>query len=318
MLIIAGSIFFGLVVLVLGASKFVDGAVAVSAALGISELLCGILIVGLATSAPELFVSAGAAIESKPLLGVANVLGSNIANIGLVLGLTIILSPQLLEVPRTLKNISLMVVSMGLALLVLSDLSLGVIDGVILLSALALSLALSVRFALGNSGGDLSHMPDDYSGPVNIYKAVFVLLLGLAMLLIGAKLLVWGAIDLARVLGVSETIIGLTIVAIGTSLPELAASLIGAFKKKSDIAIGNIFGSNMFNNLAVLAMPALIAPADIPREVFFRDVCYMFGVGLLLLLTILIKKKKGYFSRTSGIVMLASFISYQLIIYMSI
>jgi len=131
-------------------------------------------------------------------------------------------------------------------------------------------------------------------------------------------MLVWGAVDLARVLGVSETIIGLTIVAVGTSLPELAASLIGAFKRKSDIAIGNIIGSNVFNSLAVLAMPAFLAPTEIPKEVFFRDVCYMLGVGLMLLLIILMKREKGYFSRTSGVIMLVSFISYQLIVYLSI
>ncbi len=318
MLVIAASIFVGLAVLVFGANKFVDGAVAVSAALGIPELLGGILIVGLATSAPELFVSAAAALEGKPLLGVANALGSNIANIGLVLGVTIMLSPKLIEVPRTLKNTTLMVVSMGLALLVLSDYRLGRLDGVFLLSALAISLVLSVCFARANLVDDRSHVPPNYSRPVNLYNAIFVLFLGLVMVLVGAKMLVWGAVDLARVLGVSEVIIGLTIVAVGTSLPELAASLTGVFKRKSDIAIGNIIGSNVFNSLAVLAMPALIAPTGIPREVFFRDVCYMLGVGVMLLLIILTKKQKGRFSRMSGAVMLASFISYQLIVYWSI
>ena len=234
MLVIVASILFGLAILVWGADKFVDGAVSLSAGLGISELLCGILIVGLATSAPELFVSAGAALESKPLLGIANALGSNIANIGLVLGLTIMLSPKLLEVPKALSNTALMVVAMVVAFFVLYDLRLAVIDGILLLSVLALSLVLSVRFARAHEMGEPRSSLPDYSRPVNLYKAIFVLFLGLGMLLAGAKMLVWGAVDLARVLGVSETIIGLTIVAVGTSLPELAASLIGVFKRKSD------------------------------------------------------------------------------------
>ena len=318
MLVIVASILFGLAILVWGADKFVDGAVSLSAGLGISELLCGILIVGLATSAPELFVSAGAALESKPLLGIANALGSNIANIGLVLGLTIMLSPKLLEVPKTLSNIALMVVAMVVAFFVLYDLRLAVIDGILLLAVLALSLVLSVRFARADEMGEPRSSLPDYSRPMNLYKAIFVLFLGLGMLLAGAKMLVWGAVDLARVLGVSETVIGLTIVAVGTSLPELAASLIGVFKRKSDIAIGNIIGSNVFNSLAVLAMPAFLAPTDISKEIFFRDVCYMLGVGLMLLLVVLMKREKGYFSRTSGGVMLVSFISYQFIVYLSI
>jgi len=182
LLVIVASILFGLAILVWGADKFVDGAVSLSAGLGISELLCGILIVGLATSAPELFVSAGAALESKPLLGIANALGSNIANIGLVLGLTIILSPNLLEVPKKLSNTALMVVSMVAAFLVLYDLRLAAIDGILLLFVLALSLILSVRFARAHEMDEPLSLLPEYSRPVNLYKAIFVLFLGLGML----------------------------------------------------------------------------------------------------------------------------------------
>jgi cation:H+ antiporter len=271
----------GLLILVYGADRFVVGALGTAKYLGISSLLCGILIVGLATSLPEALVSASAAIEGSPLLGVANALGSNIANIGLVLGVTLLVSTNRLSSPPLGRDLVLMLLSMLAVCFVLIDRRLGLMDGIFLL----ILLVAVLLFMIYGSRSNIDHrvtVVKDHHKKLPVYWPIFNFFVGLACLVGGSKLLVLGAIDLARLWGLSETVIGLTIVAVGTSLPELAASLMSVIKGKSDMAVGNIIGSNIFNSLGVLAMPALLAPSfSLPPEILLRDVLCVVLIGAI-------------------------------------
>ncbi len=272
----------GFAVLVWSADRFVIGAAGTARNLGMSPMLIGLTVVALGTSAPEILVSAIASWTSAGGLAIGNALGSNIANIGLVLGATALVAPLPVKTGTLRKELPLLLAVTLLAGSLLLDLHLGVLDGLILLTALLLSLYLFYRFQRYADPSEIQHETAELP-QLGTQQALGWLLLGLLLLVSSSRLLVWGATQIATALGVSDLLIGLTIVAIGTSLPELAAAIASALKRHHDLAIGNVVGSNIFNLLAVMPLPGLISPMQISALVLWRDYGSMLAATLLLL-----------------------------------
>ncbi|TBW56804.1 calcium/sodium antiporter [Marinobacter halodurans] len=309
-----GAIIAGLVLLIWSADRFVEGAVAMARSFGMSPMMIGLTIVAFGTSAPEMLVSATAALTDAPALAVGNALGSNIANIGLVLGITTLVAPIPLKRTVLFREFPVL---LGVTILVfplLLDGELSPTDGIIFLALLALSLYLMSR---GSKPEDAPEFLEELEEmPVmTTRKATLWFIVGLAALILSSRILVWGATELALSLGVSELIIGLTIVAIGTSLPELAASVASALKGHHDVALGNIVGSNLFNLLAVLAMPALLNPLAIDSDVLYRDYGTMTAFTFLLAAFAYGMQKKGKLARFEGGILLAGYIAYTVVLY---
>lgn len=302
----------GFIVLVWSADRFVIGAAGTARNFGMSPMLIGLTVVSFGTSAPEILVSAMAATTGAGELAIGNALGSNIANIGLVLGVTALIAPLPVKSKVLKQEVPLLVAITLLAGFVLYDLYLGRFDALLLLSALLLCLYLFARFQR-DAGDDV----DDDEEPLpelTTSKAIFWLVVGLLLLAGSSRLLVWGATEVALALGVSELIIGLTIVAIGTSLPELAASVASALKGHTDIALGNVVGSNIFNIAAVMAVPGLLAPLTFDLEVLWRD--YGVTLALTLLLAVLaLLQKPPRISRVEGGLLLSAYAAYMVLLY---
>lgn len=311
------AIIAGFALLVWGADRFVSGASSIASNLGLSPMIIGLTIVGLGTSAPEILVSGMAAAQGNPGLAIGNAIGSNIANIGLILGITALIAPLVVRSETLRREYPiLLAVSLG-TLLLLLDGELGRLDGVILLVGLVGLLFAMVRISMGSRANDpmtadiLAEMPQ----AISTGKAVIYFTLGLALLLFSSRILVWGAVNIAMEFGVSDLIIGLTIVALGTSLPELAASVTSALKKEHDIAIGNVLGSNMYNLLAVLAVPGLLAPGVFDPLVLSRDMVMMIGLTLALFIMGYGFGGSGRISRFEGLLLLLAFIGYQAVLF---
>lgn len=307
----------GLALLVWGSERFVLGASAVARNLGLSPLIIGLTVVGIGTSAPEMFVSATAALNGNPGVAVGNAVGSNIANIGLVVGATALVMPLSVR-SRTLKReFVIMFGVLVLGSILILDHALTRSDGVILLAGFVVLMGIMFRIAFNARRRDPLRDEFDQEIPrtMRTVTAVFWLVVGLLVLLASSRLIVWGAINIARAIGVSDLVIGLTIVAVGTSLPELAASVMGACKGEPDIAIGNVIGSNMFNLLLVLPLPALIAPGALSSDVVVRDYPIMIGLSVLLFLTAYGFKGPGRIVRWEGVLLLLMFFSYQALLY---
>ena len=308
MLIATIAVFGGLTLLVLGADRFVSGAAGAAQALGVSPLIIGLIIVGIATSMPEVFVGGVAAWDGKTRIAIGNALGSNIANIGLVLGATALFAPIMVKSRTLPREFLLMLAAMLIAFVLMSDLRLTRIDGLLLLTALGLMMMWIFRQARREASS--APATDEQEASIGLIKSALFMLIGLTVLLGGAELLVHGAVHIARELGVDDLVIGLTIVAVGTSLPELAASLMSVAKKQMDIAVGNIIGSNMFNMLMVLGIPCIIYPDTFGSEVLMRDFSVMSGLTLLMAWMVFRSGKGGY-GRTQGVVLLLCFAGYQ-------
>ncbi|MGP4844608.1 calcium/sodium antiporter [Marinobacter sp. 1Y8] len=309
-----GAIIAGLVLLIWSADRFVEGAVALARNSGMSPMLIGLTIVAFGTSAPEMLVSATAALTDAPALAVGNALGSNIANIGLVLGITTLVAPIPLNKTVLTRELPILLTVTLLALLLLLDQSLTPIDGALFLVMLAVALFLMSR---KGKDSDAQDVIDEVEGvpAMSARKASLLFAIGLGALIVSSRILVWGATELALTMGISELIIGLTIVAIGTSLPELAASVASALKGHHDVALGNIIGSNLFNLLAVLAMPAILSPLHIDLDVLYRDYGTMVGLTILLALFAYGMRKKGKLARFEGGILLACYIAYTVVLY---
>ena len=308
MLIASLAVLGGIALLVLGADRFVSGAAGSARALGVSPFIIGLTVVGIATSMPEVFVGGVAAWEEKTRIAIGNALGSNIANIGLVLGTTALCSPLVVQSQSLRREFILMCVAMLIALLVLLDLYLGRIDGLLLLAALGVMLLWIVKQAR-RENQSLQGEEEAKNTP-SLLKSAILMLVGLLVLLAGAELLVRGAVYIARGIGVDDLVIGLTVIAVGTSLPELAASLMSIAKKQMDIAIGNVIGSNMFNMLMVLGIPCIIYPDSFGKEVLLRDFPVMIGLTLLMGWMVFYAGKNR-FSRWEGAGLLCCFAGYQ-------
>ncbi len=310
----------GLVLLMWGADRFVIGAAAIARNLGVSPLLVGLTVVGFGTSAPEMMISALAAAEGKPGLAIGNAIGSNIANIGLVLGATALIRPLDIASGTIRRELPVLLVITLLSWTLFIDGSLGRLDGALLLAGLAALVVWTIRLGL-NTRRAPDPMTVEYAaeipGNLSNARALSLLVAGLAVLLGGSRLLVWGAAAIATDLGVSNLMVGLTIVAVGTSLPELATSIAAALKREADIAVGNIIGSNMFNLLGVLGLPGLISPGPVDPGVLSRDIPVMIAMTLLLALAARGLLRPGRINRIEASVMLAGYGTYQTLLYFS-
>ncbi|MGR0279562.1 calcium/sodium antiporter [Marinomonas dokdonensis] len=307
MLLFSAALIAGLILLVLSSDKFIEHSALVAEKLNVSPMIIGITLVALGTSAPEMVVSAIAAIDNAPEIAIGNVLGSNIANIALVFGVTLLFSAIPIAKGLSTKEVPLVLAITLLTGGLLLDGILSFIDGVILIIAFVVILTILLKGSKDLEEELASELPEDDGSPV--FKSVVIAFIGLAVLIGSSKLLVWGAIGIATALGISELIIGLTIVAIGTSLPELAASVSSVKKGHHDIAIGNILGSNIFNLATVLPLPALIAPGIIDDNILNRDYLWVLGLTCALAAAVFIfnGRKNKSIPRWIGIPLLASY-----------
>ncbi|WP_419812646.1 calcium/sodium antiporter [Bacterioplanoides sp.] len=315
MLLPYATILMGLIILVWSADRFVIGAAATARKLGMSPLLVGLTIVSIGTSAPEMFVSAMASLDGAGNLAIGNALGSNITNIALVLGVTALVSPIPLQKKLLKKELPLLVLISIIGGLVLADLELNWIDAAILIAALVFALYLMFQDSAESGEPIVDEEEAEAIENTDLKSAVFWLVVGLAALMISSKMLVWGATEVARAFGVSDLVIGLTIVAIGTSLPELAASVASALKGHHDIAIGNVIGSNMFNLLAVMPIPGLVAVTAVEPMALYRDYSVMMALTFALLILFLISYRKGTLGRSSGVLLSASYVGYLITLF---
>jgi cation:H+ antiporter len=315
------SIIAGLALLVWSADRFIYGAAAMAKDLGVSSMIIGITIVGFGTSAPEMLVSSMAAIGGNPGLGIGNAIGSNIANILLILGVTALIIPLSVD-SRTLRHeFPILLIVILITWWLLSDGELERMNGITLVFGLLLVMAWLIYDAMRARPDDpmLQEFEEEIPASVPMKKAVFWFLLGLVVLLVSSRMLVWGAINIAEMMGISDLVIGLTIVAIGTSLPELAASIVSALKNESDLAVGNVIGSNLFNTLGVLALPGLIHPSSLESEILSRDIPVMVGATVLLFIFGYgFRNRHGRINRFEGGFLLACFVAYEIMIFNSI
>ncbi|TON23790.1 calcium/sodium antiporter [Vibrio parahaemolyticus] len=306
----------GLVLLVWSADKLVFGSAAIARNVGISPLVIGMTILAMGSSAPEMMVSATAAWDGKTDTAVGNVLGSNIANIALILGITALIKPLSISSAVIRRELPLMIAVTVLAGILLWNSHLGFYEGVLLFVLFGAFLFAMLQISRKEQkSGDAfledqeSEIPQGVSNP----KAIMWVVIGLILLPLAASLLVDNAVIIAKHFGMSDLVIGLTIIAIGTSLPELAASLAGVLKGEDDMAVGNIIGSNVFNILAVMGLPGIINPSTLSEYAMGRDFWVMLGVSLLLVAMCLGKSRS--ISRLEGAILFACFLGYQVYLF---
>ena len=313
MLLPIAAIIAGLILLVWSADRFVDGSAATARYFGMPSLLIGIIIVGFGTSAPEMVVSALAATAGNPGIALGNAYGSNITNIGLILGFTALISPIAVSSQVVRKELPILLAISALAAWQIYDGELTRLDAIILLAVFALIMGTTIYQELkkkNHAPQDAPDAQDTQESSISLPKAIMWLVLGLVLLIVSSRMLVWGAVEIAHALGISDLIIGLTIVAVGTSLPELASSIIAAIKNEHDIALGNIIGSNLFNTLAVVGIAGSIAPMEVSFEVLTRDMTVMCALTVALLIFALGKKGKARINRFEGALLVLSYIAY--------
>ena len=302
----------GLVLLIWGADRFVHGAAATARNMGVAPLMIGLTVVAFATSAPEILVSVVAALQGEPGLAFGNAIGSNIVNIGLVLGMTALIRPIRLESATLRREMPALLAVTLLTVSLFLDTFLSRIDGIVMLTGLVIVMVWLARLGLRSAANDPiamdyeAEIPTDVSMPM----AIVWLIVGLGTLLIGAELLVDGAIGIAKMMGISEVVIGITIVAFGTSLPELAVSLASALKGEYGLAIGNIVGSNIFNLLAVIGIAATIEPATLAPSVLSLHIFVMVAFTLVLFAMTYDYDGKSRLSRLEGLALLIAYVAY--------
>lgn len=298
----------GFVLLFFGGDWLVEGGVALARRFRISPLVIGMTIVAFGTSAPELLVSLISAIKGSAGIAVGNVVGSNIANIGLILGLTALICPIETDNSKVIRHGSIMIVASLLLIVFALNSGITRIEGLILFACLILFTTISVR--KGRTQPQEADIDSQEGKSMTVLAAIGLIVLSCAMLAFGADILVDGATTIASAIGVSDKVIGLTIVALGTSLPELAASVAAAFKKQMDISIGNIIGSNIFNILCVLGVSTSIKPISLEFRDYSNDFIWMLGFSVFIIIFTTMRKKKGRLGRTAGILFLLAYAVY--------
>ncbi|MCG9712462.1 calcium/sodium antiporter [Shewanella insulae] len=309
----------GLGALVWSADKFVFGAAAFARNLGLPPMLIGLTIVAMGSSAPEMFVAATASLEGMTDTAIGNVLGSNVANITLILGITALLGAISVSSQTLKREIPMMLGATALAGYFLHDGQLTRIEGLVLMALFFSLMGYLIWHAISNKERDPlideaeSEVPKDVPTP----KAILWLVVGIVLLPLSADWMVQGAVGIAKAFHMSDLVIGLTIIAVGTSLPELAACVAGVLKKEDDLAIGNVVGSNLFNILAVLALPALIAPGAVDTAASSRDFYMVMATSVALAILILLTGKARQLRPWHGGVLLATFIAYQVTLFLS-
>lgn len=319
------AVVIGLIILIYSADMFIDGAVAIAIKYHMPKMLIGALIIGVGTSAPEIVVSSLSALAGSPGLALGNAFGSNIVNIMLVLGVTALIAPIVIQ-KQVLKTDFVWLISATIiAVVVMLDGHISRIDAGILLAVMAANICVQVIYAkrhataaaesaiLASDEHAYELAEDELPDPntVSTPKSLLKLIAGLVVLVLSSRLIVWGAVELATLWGLSDLIIGLTIVAIGTSLPELVSSVIAARRGEFEMALGNVLGSNLFNTLGVVGVAGLIMPMDVAPEVLSRDTVVMCAITLLLfIMCALALKRDGQIGRLSGALLISCFIGY--------
>ena len=317
MLYYSAALLVGFLILFKSADVFVIGSVATAKNFSVSPMIIGLTVVALGTSAPEIFVAATSSLQGEPEIAVGNAIGSNIANIGMVLGFTAMLVPLKFRVDILRNDLPILIFVTLCAGATLIDYQLRLIDGLLLLSGLGLFLfrlamehRKSSQMELAAEISELGDIPE-----MSTARASVLLLTSLVFLLFSAELLVWAVIKIAESMGVSELIIGLTVIAVGTSIPELVVSVTSATKGQTDLAIGNIIGSNIFNILAVLAIPAIFSPSDLMPLTLWRDYAVMLGLTLVLVVFAYGLRGDSSITRFKGFLLFMVWLSYITYLY---
>ncbi len=303
----------GLVLLLWSADRFIEGAAAIAGHFGMPPLLIGMVVVGFGTSAPEMVVSALSALQGNPGIALGNAYGSNIANIALILGVTALISPIVVHSQVLRKELPVLVAVTALAAWQLLDGEVSRLDATVLLAMFFALMGWTIWQGIRQKGdtlsGEMANEMEAHAMPLP--RAAIWLLAGVVLLVVSSRILVWGAVDIALHFGVSDLVIGLTIIALGTSLPELAASIMAARKGEHDLAVGNIIGSNLFNTLAVVGIAGAIHPMAVGPEVLQRDVLVMSALTVsLFIVGYGLRGRMGRINRLEGGVLLTCFLAY--------
>jgi cation:H+ antiporter len=303
----------GLALLVWSAGRFVEGAASTARYFGMPPLLIGMVIVGFGTSAPEMVVSALAGIEGSPGIALGNAYGSNIANIALILGMTALISPIMVHSTVLRKELPILTLLTVFSIALIADLDLSRLDALVLLLVFGGLMAWTIYQGLKQKDDSLANEIETETAEkaMPLKRAVFWLVAGLLLLIASSRILVWGAVEIAQIFGVSDMIIGLTIIAVGTSLPELASSVIAARKGEHDIALGNVLGSNLFNTLAVVGIAGSIHPFAVEPETLSRDMVVMGALTIsLFLIGYGFRGRRGRINRIEGAILLSTYVGY--------
>jgi cation:H+ antiporter len=312
-----------LIVLVWSADKFVVGASSIAKNMGVSPMIIGLTIVAMGSSAPEMMVAAAASLQGNPDTAIGNAIGSNITNIALVLGITVLIKPLVVSSSTIKQELPLILLFTIIAYFMLADGEFTFIEGLLLMigffTFIASLLIKALRQKKQNATIDdpmIIEAEQEIPETVDTPKAIFWLIAGIVLLIVSAHYLVDSAVFIAQAFGISDLVIGLTIIAVGTSLPELAASVASVIKKEDDLALGNIIGSNIFNILAVLPFAGLLAPGAIDPDAGARDAPVMIVVTLLLFL-LCFSRQKGFFriTRVKGALLVIVYTGYQMLLF---
>ena len=302
----------GLAVLVWSADRFVEGSASTARHFGMPSLLIGMVIVGFGTSAPEIVASTISSLKGNPGIALGNAYGSNITNIALILGITALINPVSVHSLILKKELPVLTAVTALAAYQIYDGNLSRMDATVLMAVFTLLMLWAIREGLTNKpdllGTEVERQLAVHAMPLR--PALFWLVVGFVCLVASSRILVWGAVEIATAMGVSDLIIGLTVVAVGTSLPELASSIIAARKGEHDIAIGNVIGSNLFNTLAVVGIAGLIHPMEVVQEVFSRDILTMGALTLSLFVVGFGFRGPGRINRLEGGVLFLAYLGY--------
>jgi cation:H+ antiporter len=316
---------FSLVTLVWSADKFVFGASSLARNFGISPMIIGLTIVAMGSSAPEMMIAATASLDGNNNTAIGNAIGSNITNIALVLGITALFQPLSVSSSTVRREIPLILLITALAYWMLSDDYFGFNEGLSLMIGffvyIIALLLITLRASKNRPFDDRlildaeKEVPDAVSKP----KSLFWLVMGMVFLPLSAAYLVDSSVFIAKAFGISDLVIGLTVIAVGTSLPELAASIMSIIKKEDDLALGSIIGSNIFNILAVLSLAGLIAPGEVDSDAATRDAPYMLGVTVLLFILCFTRRAGSFrITRMKGLLLIGAFVAYQILLFSQI
>lgn len=304
----------GIAVIVKSSDVFVDGAAQTACYCGISQFIIGVIIVGFGTSAPEMLVSATAAFDGAPDLALGNAFGSNIANIALILGTTAVISPIIINRQVLFKETPKLLISTAIVAAFLWDDKISRIEAIILIVVFVILMGRMILISAKNKNSEIETETDiPKPEDISLGKALLKVVIGITLLVLSSKMMVWGAVGIAKILNISDLIIGLTIVAVGTSLPELAASVTAARKGNNDLAIGNVIGSNLFNIYMVIGIAGAITPIESSPEVLYRDIPIVTALSVSIIIFGLSGTKggnSGKINRIHGLIWLLSFVGY--------
>lgn len=307
------AIIVGLILLVKSADVFVESAATGARHFGVSALVIGMVIVGFGTSAPEIFISVISALENNPGIAVGNAYGSNIANIALILGVTAAIRAVPFDKSLLARELPFLLLVTGVAVWHIWDNMINWVDALVLFGLFVAFMITALKSSQPNNSPEST--PENTDSPTqSLGRVALLFAVSFLVLLASSRLMVWGAIEVAQTLGIDEIIIGLTIVAVGTSLPELASSIVAVRKNQHDIALGNIIGSNIFNTLAVVGASALIRPIVTSPDVLSRDMVVMSVLTVSLLVVGLLGRQRPQISRAFGIILLTSYAAYTLLL----